>query len=161
MPCEHATARPFRPLVCGTFTPLRPSVISPIPPAGATPPDRSARRRLHQGLARLGFAVALLAIGFLALTGAPPPALDTGHDKHNHVLAFGSLWLLARSGWPQGAVGAWALALLAYGAGIEVAQSFTPTRHAEALDVLADGIGLLAGAALRAAGLGLRRFGKP
>ena len=39
------------------------------------------------------------------------------------------------------------LALLAYGIGIEVAQSFLPPREADAMDVLADGVGIALGLA--------------
>jgi VanZ family protein len=93
----------------------------------------------------------------LALHPRSPEVMQFEHaDKLNHLLAFGTLAALAqlmRSG------GLWhsaqhAAALLLYGVGIEVAQSFVPGRQASRADVLADGLGIALGlfalAALRA-----------
>jgi VanZ family protein len=74
---------------------------------------------------------------------------DLGWDKLNHLTAFASLAAVAS----LGRVGAWvriALALLAYGALIEVLQSFTGTRSAEWGDLLADGVGIASGLLLAA-----------
>lgn len=106
-----------------------------------------------------GILVALvLAIGALALTPHPPPTLDTGWDKLNHVLAFAALAFCAQhaaqgSRWPAPA---WQGGLLAYGVLIEIAQTAVPGRHGEWPDLLADAVGIVLGAA--AASLSLRRW---
>ena len=122
---KHATAAPLRGglpqrlwLHTNMMFPLRPSI--------------------WRGL----FLLALLAITSLALMPKPPTTASLGWDKANHLAAFAALTLLAHWGWPKLRwPGLW-LALLAYGALIEVAQSFTPNRSAEAVDVLADAIGI-------------------
>ncbi|WP_447772848.1 VanZ family protein [Variovorax boronicumulans] len=94
-------------------------------------------------LAAWAFWVCVCAI--LALSLAPPsmPMPSTGWDKSNHVLAFATLAFLANKAWP-GRI--WLLpSLLAYGALIEILQSFTPDRYAEWSDLWADGLGLLVG----------------
>ena len=89
----------------------------------------------------------LLIISWLALSPAPPKVGDTGWDKANHLLAFATLafvsvWAL----WPRPRLWGWlVLALLAYGVGIEVAQSFVPPREADWQDVVADGVGIALG----------------
>ena len=70
----------------------------------------------------------------------------TGWDKSNHVLAFAVLAFLAHTAWP-GRSWLVPLRLFAYGAFIELLQAFTPDRYAEWSDLLADGVGLLIGAA--------------
>ncbi len=98
------------------------------------------QRRLWRAL----LVVLLVAITWLALVPNPPKAVSTGWDKSNHLLAFASLaftcvWAL----WPRPRQ--WWLivvALVAYGIGIEIAQSFVPPRSADAFDVLADSIGI-------------------
>jgi VanZ family protein len=81
----------------------------------------------------------------------PPAAADTGWDKLNHVLAFAGpcfAGLAARAG--TGARSAWriALGLLLWGAVLEGLQGLLPPRSAELMDLLADAVGLLVGAAL-------------
>lgn len=98
-----------------------------------------------------GALIALLVtITFLALTPHPPRSLDTGWDKLNHTLAFAALAFCAcgaarRSRWQ---LMAWLIALLAYGGGIELAQTLMPGRSGEWADWLGDGVGLLCGAAV-------------
>lgn len=100
----------------------------------------SEQRRLWRAL----LAILLAAVTWLALVPDPPKGVSTGWDKSNHMLAFASLaftcvwalWPTPRQWWLIVA------ALLAYGVGIEIAQSFLPPRSADALDVLADGIGI-------------------
>lgn len=101
-------------------------------------------------LARLGLALALLAITTLALMPAPEVPATTGWDKLDHWVAFFTLAALldrssnSRSFWMR------TLPLLVtYGIGIEVAQYFTPDRDADALDVVADSIGILVYGGLR------------
>lgn len=105
-----------------------------------------AQRRLWRAL----LALLLAVITVLALVPAPPERLSTGWDKSNHLLAFGALAFTAVwACWPQPrrwhCLVAW---LLAYGGGIEVAQSFLPPRSADLADVLADGMGIALGLAL-------------
>jgi len=71
----------------------------------------------------------------------------TGWDKANHALGFAVLGLLGQWAWP-GRTAVVLTALLAYGGLIELLQSFTPDRSAEAVDLLADWVGLLFGAGL-------------
>jgi VanZ family protein len=71
----------------------------------------------------------------------------TGWDKGNHALGFAVLGVLGQLAWP-GRTPIVLTALLAYGGLIELLQSFTPDRSAEAIDLLADWVGLLLGAGL-------------
>ncbi|MBK1630027.1 hypothetical protein CKO31_04590 [Thiohalocapsa halophila] len=92
--------------------------------------------------ARLGLAVAMLAITWLALTPQPdPPGLGWG--KLNHVAAFLVLAALAEAGWPGRASLPWRLGLLlGYGLGIELVQGLLVYRQASALDFAADALGV-------------------
>ncbi|RZJ00074.1 MAG: VanZ family protein [Rubrivivax sp.] len=106
----------------------------------ATAPEQ---RRFWRAL----LAVLLVAITWLALSPAPPKTINTGWDKSNHALAFAALaFTCVWAQWRQPRQWIWlALALLAYGMGIEVAQGFLPPREADAGDVLADGLGIALG----------------
>jgi len=101
------------------------------------------QRLLWRGL----LAALLVVITWLALVPHPPQGLTTGWDKSNHALAFATLaFVSVRAVWPQPQQ--WHLlfmAVLAYGGGIEIAQSFLPPRSAEWLDLLADGVGICIG----------------
>jgi VanZ family protein len=101
-------------------------------------------------LARLGLVVALVGIFVIAVIPQQEVPASSGWDKLDHWLAFFTLALLA----DRVAGGRWFWArtlplLVAYGVGIEVAQHFTPDRHAEALDVVADSVGILIHGGLR------------
>ena len=92
----------------------------------------------------IALAVAVLTLG----PATPAPGGMDHFDKVAHVMAFAAVaaplaWRYPRS-W-----GAVALAGLAYGGAIELVQPFTG-RSAEWGDLLADGIGALAGALLGA-----------
>lgn len=64
-------------------------------------------------------------------------------DKLRHAATFAFLWLLGmRARFRPLSM---ALLLLAFGVGIEVAQSFTPDHEASAFDVLADMVGIALG----------------
>jgi VanZ family protein len=96
---------------------------------------------------RLLLGLLFVAITWLALVPDPPRGLSTGWDKSNHLLAFASLAFTAVwACWPRPRQW-WLLVvvMLAYGVGIEIAQSFLPPRSADAADVLADGIGIALG----------------
>lgn len=90
------------------------------------------------------------AVSVLMLVPQPPSALDTGWDKLNHLLAFAAptfAGMAARG--RRGSARAPALwaALLAWGGALELLQAMAPPRRADALDWLADGAGILLGAA--------------
>src|SRR5674476_148376 len=93
---------------------------------------------------RWSFFDCALAVLVLALMPSPPPMITTGWDKSNHLLAFAVMAWLGCKAFPQRVVFT-LLGLLAYGALIEILQSFTPTRSAEWLDLFADGLGILLG----------------
>lgn len=101
------------------------------------------RRALWRALLLLLLAVIL----WLALSPAPPKTVDSGWDKANHAMAFAALaFTSVWAQWPRPR--AWlglVLALLAFGGGIEIAQSFLPPREADWLDLLADGVGIAIG----------------
>lgn len=92
------------------------------------------------------------AVGYLALIPAPPLLFDTGWDKANHMLAFGSMaftaFLSCRSSKTMRIV---LMGLLfGYGGLIEILQMSVPNRAAEWGDLLADTVGIAAGAAVAA-----------
>src|SRR5450830_1258207 len=93
---------------------------------------------------RWAFFACALTVLVVALVPSPPPMITTGWDKSNHLLAFAVMAWLGCKAFPQ-RVAFTLLALLAYGALIEILQSFTPTRSAEWFDLFADSLGLLAG----------------
>ncbi|MDP3823850.1 MAG: VanZ family protein [Burkholderiales bacterium] len=92
-------------------------------------------------------AVMVFSVGWLALSPAPPDALDSGWDKLNHAGAFAALTVAAVFAAPRSRAGRFGLigAVLCFGVLIEIAQSFTPTRSAEWGDLAADAIGMAAG----------------
>ncbi len=96
---------------------------------------------------RTALLLCMLAILMLSLAPLDVPLPSTGWDKSNHLLGFSTLAVLGWQAFPsrRGVVLA---GLLLYGGLIEVLQSFTAYRSAEWGDLLADGIGLLLGAAL-------------
>ncbi len=93
-------------------------------------------------------AVLAMLVSWLALSPAPPDGLDTGWDKLNHAGAFAALTVVAIFAFPRSRRSLWLLlaGLLCFGGAIEIAQSFTPTRSAEWGDLLADAVGMAAGA---------------
>ena len=95
-------------------------------------------------LALAMFVLLALSVAPSSITSALP---STGWDKGNHALAFVVLGLLGQWAWP-GRTALVLTGLLAYGGFIELLQSFTPDRVAEAADLLADWVGLLLGAGL-------------
>jgi VanZ family protein len=104
------------------------------------------------------WALLLLAacVGALALSPSPPPQVDLGWDKLNHVVAFAAMAVCAVLGW-RGSRAAWLavlLALLVYGGAIELLQLQVPNRSAEWADLGADAIGIGIGALLTLAWMG-------
>jgi VanZ family protein len=101
------------------------------------------------------FGVLLVVVAALALMPAPPEQAGLGWDKLNHLAAFGALALCAVLGWHHQRAAMLAVlgALLAYGGAIELLQSQVPNRQAEWGDLLADALGIVAGALLALAWL--------
>lgn len=89
-----------------------------------------------------------LLVCYLAFTPMPPKPVGMFWDKINHTAAFASLSFAACLGFP----GPWRkavtvlLALLAFGGAIEVVQAFVPGRSCEWGDLVADAMGIVAGA---------------
>lgn len=105
---------------------------------------------LRRPVLLVAFWLLLAVLTALALLPGNLPLPTTGWDKANHVLAFVALGGLGLLCWPLRSLSVLA-ALAFYGAAIEVAQSFTPTRSADWHDLVADVVGLaLAYALLRA-----------
>ena len=102
---------------------------------------------------RLAFGICVMAVLVLALMPTDVPMPSTGWDKSNHLLAFSVMALLGRRAWP-GRTMVLLAGLLAYGALIEVLQSFTPNRSADWRDLVADAVGLALGWGGRATGAG-------
>lgn len=109
---------------------------------------------------RRGWLVLFVALAFaitaLALVPKPPASASLGWDKLNHVAAFMALAWCARGAWPDGRWSVLWGALLAYGAGLEMAQGMTPNRQAEAADVLADLLGVALAQAAQAGWHGIQ-----
>ncbi|MGA1318345.1 MAG: VanZ family protein, partial [Rubrivivax sp.] len=88
--------------------------------------------------------------GWLALSPAPPPSVDTGWDKLNHLLAFAVLSFIAQGVAERPAVPRLevVVGLILYGLGIEAAQAWVPGRSSEWQDLLANAAGIGSGCAL-------------
>jgi VanZ family protein len=95
----------------------------------------------------------------LAVMPAPPREIDTGWDKLNHVLAFAALAFVgvwAHGGESDTGTGGRRLRVglhillgtMGLGVLIEAVQAFVPGRSSDAADLVADGIGALAGGLL-------------
>jgi hypothetical protein len=93
---------------------------------------------------RWAFALCLAVVLVCALM--PPQIMGPplGWDKMNHAMTFAMLAILGCSAYPERKVQV-LLGLVAYGVLIELLQALTDYRMAEALDVVADGVGLLVG----------------
>jgi len=87
------------------------------------------------------------AVFFLALSPSPPRGVDTGWDKSNHLLAFGTLAFCGHWGWgTRAARYVWLPAgLVLLGGLIELLQLQVPGRSGEWADLLADSFGIVAG----------------
>lgn len=97
----------------------------------------------------VGWLALILAVVLLSLIPAAAPPGAYGLDKILHLLAFlvlaaipaaaltGARWVLAA-----------AVFLIVVGGGIEVAQSFVPTRVASGLDWVMDAVGIGLGVVL-------------
>jgi VanZ family protein len=92
----------------------------------------------------------IVVVSYLALTPVPPPSIDFGWDKLNHVLAFSALGFSASLSCPVSRRLRFLLLLMLFGYGglIEVLQQFVPGRAREWDDLLADSVGILLGAGM-------------
>jgi len=106
----------------------------------------------HKRVWRAVLVLLFIAVSFLALSPAPPHDIDLGWDKLNHVLAFVALAFSAWLGFTgsQRNQRLCMVALLAYGGAIEILQLYVPGRSCEWGDLLADAVGITAGACLAA-----------
>jgi len=105
--------------------------------------------------------VLVIAVAWFAFQPDGGNSLDfEDADKLDHLLAFGSLGLVAMCALPAArrAAPAAALALLAYGGFIELVQAQIPGRTASWADLAADAVGIVLGLTLAAA---LRRRWPP
>lgn len=91
------------------------------------------------------FWLPLAVCTWLALTPSPPQSVFRVGDVILHALAFA--YLTTALGLAHRRLRWWALAgwMLAYGAAIELAQSFEPARSPELKDLAVDGLGIAAG----------------
>jgi VanZ family protein len=101
---------------------------------------------------RVLFILIAGAVAYLALIPAPPVVIDTGWDKANHMLAFGSLAFTACLSCRSSNTKRFLLLglLFGYGGLIEILQMSVPSRAAEWADLLADTVGIAAGASIAA-----------
>ncbi len=91
---------------------------------------------------RLGLALVLVGIAWLALTPSAP-TMPGQSDKLGHLLAFLTLAFLADFAFPRRGFDAnKVLPLLGFGLGIELIQSTLPHRFGSVADLLADAAGL-------------------
>ncbi len=95
-------------------------------------------------------AVLMAVVGYLAFTPEPPPSADLGWDKLNHSSAFAAMAFAACFSFPRSLTRQCAglACVLAYGGLIEIVQLYIPGRTGEWADLLADALGIGAGAAV-------------
>lgn len=108
-----------------------------------------AAARVPAGLKAAVFWAAVAAVVALSLVPVAqlPPQAFSVWDKAQHALGFVLLALLGAMAYPRHWGRLWP-ALLCLGVGIELAQSATGWRQGDALDWLADAVGVSVGAAL-------------
>lgn len=107
---------------------------------------------------RVLFTALLITVLVLALMPAVPRMPSLGWDKLNHAAAFAALAFAARFAFPSlPRANLWlSLALLSLGGAIELVQALVPSRMADGIDLVADGLGI--GVGLLVAALLLRRI---
>lgn len=109
---------------------------------------------LHAASLRRGWRSLLAALIAIVSAAALAPTTETPSvgmgDKIDHLLAFVSLAVAAALSWPatrRHAAGA-GVALLAYGAFIELLQTQVPGRSGDLLDLASDAAGIVLGLTL-------------
>jgi VanZ family protein len=107
---------------------------------------------------RVLLLVMLVVTCWFAFSAQPPGLKFKDADKVQHLLAFSSLTLVTGLTMTHGLrQTVWAMVwMLLFGIFIELVQSQLPTRTADVMDVLADGVGIALGVVLL---WGLRRWG--
>jgi VanZ family protein len=105
----------------------------------------SARRACQ-----LAFFVCCVFVLYMALAPVADKPPVAHADKLNHLAAFFALALIGAMGWP-GSLRPLLWGLAGYGAAIELLQLWAPGHQADPLDLLADGVGAMAGVAVFAA----------
>ncbi len=100
-------------------------------------------------LPRVSFYAAAAVVGALSLVpGRAMPPTDIS-DKLEHLLAYAALGLVGVASARNGNRAILSiLGIIAFGIAIEVLQLFTPGRHAEVGDALANAAGALIGGAI-------------
>lgn len=99
------------------------------------------------------FLCSLVLLGAIAPVGNSS-VLPFFSDKSMHALAFFALTVWFAGAYETRSYPPLAVAMLAFGGGIELIQSGLTHRSAEMMDLLADGVGVAAGFAVALAGLG-------
>ncbi len=99
-------------------------------------------------LLRLAFAVVACFLLYAGLRAQSVPELFHEEDKLYHLAGFAALAVCTRLAFPRPAWWWQALAMLAMGGGIELAQNLEPARLGSAWDFLFDAIGVAIGLAL-------------
>ncbi|MBJ7446895.1 MAG: hypothetical protein JHC81_05115 [Brevundimonas sp.] len=105
--------------------------------------------RVDHRLFRLAAVAAGLIVGWFAFRPAMEAEGGLPWDKANHALAFLILTVLTGLGWSRMSW-PWLMGLmLMSGVGVELIQGLEEIgRDADAMDVVADGVGILAGLAI-------------
>jgi len=95
---------------------------------------------------RLQFPVLTGVATYLSLTPKPGAVFEAAPDKFLHVLCWLVLTLSLRGALGPRRVGFWAaLGLFAYSVLVECGQAWVPGRYFSALDILANGVGVIIG----------------
>ena len=119
---------------------------------------------MTRNIARLSFAIGIIAVTWLSLT--PLDALPEIHlwDKLQHLIAYGALAICGTVGFqgrrPRLFVG---VGLMVLGCGLEVAQTVVPGRSPSVIDAVANFAGMALGMATTWIGerlVGAREGGK-
>lgn len=114
----------------------------------AARPGPETRKDRARGLFRTAALVVAAVIAWLAFRPVTDVASGLPWDKANHALAFIVLTALTGRGWPRLSAIALATIMLAAGIGIELVQGLPRIgRDADIWDVVADGVGIIAGLA--------------
>jgi len=102
---------------------------------------------------------AVTVVSLLPAASLPDPGIS---DKLSHVVAYGVLSLLGLAAYPPpgGPPGArMVIGLICYGALMEPLQTLSPGRTMDGADILANGVGVLAGTLCSLAAAAIRRAG--
>jgi VanZ family protein len=107
--------------------------------------SRSAADTAARASLQIAFWIPLAICTWLALTPSPPDAISRFSDVLLHAFAFTYLTFALGLAWPGLRLRWVAGWMLAFGVGIEIAQSFEAARVASLKDVVVDAAGIAAG----------------